>query len=257
MMNSNMPVSASTLRPSMDLIKESWSRFAKRWKFFLMYMVLSMVVPGAIVLIGVFLGSIIGVGGAVLGGEQAGMGLLIGAGLALLALAVVVIYISILFSVGMMLAIMDENLNNVRGALKQAKPKAFDILIIGLISAVLIALASLLLVLPGIYFGVCYTFASWVYLTEGKTGMDALRRSKELVSGRWWAVFGRLVVMLLVVWAVSLLPQVLLSSMGFEGLSALYNFLASIVVGVPTTIFVYLLYKNLVATKPPTVSSVS
>jgi hypothetical protein len=45
-------------------------------------------------------------------------------------------------------------------------------------------------VVPGIWLAVSLYFASQAVVAEGRSPMDALRRSRELVSGQWWRVFG-------------------------------------------------------------------
>lgn len=50
-----------------------------------------------------------------------------------------------------------------------------------------------LLVLPGIWLAVRLMFAPYVVIEEGKTGMDALTRSADLVDGRWWSLLWRLI----------------------------------------------------------------
>lgn len=67
------------------------------------------------------------------------------------------------------------------------------------------AMIALLLSLTiiGIPFAI-YRFIRWIFLgqvimVEGKRGEEVLARSAELVSGRWWNTFGRLIVVGLVV----------------------------------------------------------
>jgi hypothetical protein len=45
-------------------------------------------------------------------------------------------------------------------------------------------------VIPGIWLAVSLYFASQAVVAEGHSPMDALRRSRELVRGQWWRVFG-------------------------------------------------------------------
>lgn len=244
MMN-NMPASMPALRSTIDLLKESWNRFARRWKFFVLYVLVSTLVPGAMFLIGGLLAALLGAGGLFFGGEMA----LGGAGIVaivLLSVAVLAaIYVSILFTVGLMLAVVDENLNSIKAAVMAAKPKALDYFFISLIVGLIVLAGTVLLILPGIYLAICYAFAAWVYVLEGKKGMDALRESKSLVSGRWWAVFGRFVLFGIIIWLVMILPQGIFGALKLDALAVIYNIVASFVVGPVSSIFVYLFYKNL------------
>ena len=62
------------------------------------------------------------------------------------------------------------------------------------------------LVLPGIYVGVLWYFATQTVTIEGRRGFGALQRSGELVSGHWFRVAG----VLLVINLVTLVPAYLL-----------------------------------------------
>ena len=50
---------------------------------------------------------------------------------------------------------------------------------------------SLLLVVPGLIFAVWYNFTFYTVIFENKRGMNALRASKDMVAGRWWAILWR------------------------------------------------------------------
>jgi hypothetical protein len=59
---------------------------------------------------------------------------------------------------------------------------------------VLLALALLAFIIPGIYFMVCWTLITPVMIVERRFGMAALRRSRELVKGAWGRTFAILFV---------------------------------------------------------------
>ena len=60
----------------------------------------------------------------------------------------------------------------------------------GLLQALAISGGSLLLIIPGIIFLVNYIFASHVVVLENTAYVRAMRRSRDLVRGNWWRVFG-------------------------------------------------------------------
>ena len=47
--------------------------------------------------------------------------------------------------------------------------------------------ASVLFILPGIWFGIASCFCLSSYLEDGTTGVGALSASMSLVKGRWWS----------------------------------------------------------------------
>jgi hypothetical protein len=52
--------------------------------------------------------------------------------------------------------------------------------------------SSLLLILPGIYFGIALYFSQLILIDQGTRGTQALGASRALVRGRWWGTFWRL-----------------------------------------------------------------
>ncbi len=62
---------------------------------------------------------------------------------------------------------------------------------ISILSTVVIGLWTLLLIIPGIIFAIYYLLYNYTFFFEDLKGMKALRRSKELIKGYWWAVCGR------------------------------------------------------------------
>ncbi|HEV2755896.1 MAG TPA: hypothetical protein VG318_08990 [Actinomycetota bacterium] len=65
---------------------------------------------------------------------------------------------------------------------------------ITLLTFILGGLAAIALIVPGVWLWFSWTVAPAVLLVEGHKGMKALGRSFGLVKGRWWPVFGAVVV---------------------------------------------------------------
>ncbi|MCX6718137.1 MAG: hypothetical protein NTY81_00835 [Candidatus Staskawiczbacteria bacterium] len=102
--------------------------------------------------------------------------------------------------------------------------------------SLLVGLATLggliLLIIPGIIFAIWFCFSMFVYIDEGAKGTSALKRSKQLVQGYWWPIFGRLVVIFVV--------AILLSWIKFFGTIINIFFVAPF-----TIVFLYALYQDL------------
>ena len=92
---------------------------------------------------------------------------------------------------------------SVSGSLGFAAGKLSAIVWLALLLLTLLVLAFLAFVVPGIWLGVAWSMAFPVLLVEGKGGMNALRRSFQLVQGCWWATFGRLFVANLIAGIIS------------------------------------------------------
>ncbi len=72
-----------------------------------------------------------------------------------------------------------------------------------LLLGLLISGGSLLFLLPGLIFMIWFFFCQYILAEQGVGGVTALARSRQLVRGHWWAVFGRFMLLLLISTAVS------------------------------------------------------
>ena len=103
-------------------------------------------------------------------------------------------------------------------ALTKAVPLIVALIIL---FAVLVVSALLSLILIGIplffFFLVSWFFVDQVIILENKEAGDAFRRSRTLVQGSWWRVFGIGVVYVLVLMALSLIGLI---PIGLFGLAA-------------------------------------
>jgi len=63
----------------------------------------------------------------------------------------------------------------------------------------------LLLIIPGLIVLFSVYLTQYVYVVEGKGGMSALLRSRELMQGNGWAVASRLLIILLIILGVMIL----------------------------------------------------
>jgi hypothetical protein len=72
----------------------------------------------------------------------------------------------------------------------------------------LLSILGFILLIPGIIFAIWFFFSEYALIFDGFKGVAALKRSKGLVQGYWWAVFGRLILMGLITFAFSFVPLV-------------------------------------------------
>ncbi|HLD19756.1 MAG TPA: hypothetical protein VJB93_00685 [Patescibacteria group bacterium] len=81
----------------------------------------------------------------------------------------------------------------------------FPLLGINIVS-VLIALGGYVaFIIPGIAIGIQLAFAAAIYIHKKISIMESIRLSRLLVKGRWWAVFGRFILLMLVIYAILLI----------------------------------------------------
>lgn len=76
---------------------------------------------------------------------------------------------------------------------------------------------SLLLLFPGLYFSVCWLLLGPVATMEGKFGLRALKRSRQLMRGAWGRGFGLVVVLPAVLWSVRAAVDLVVGSIPVVG----------------------------------------
>lgn len=107
----------------------------------------------------------------------------------------VVIFIS---RVALMVMIKENNNQlGLKEYWRKGQKVAWQFFTTSLLSGILLILLFCLLIVPGIIFLVFWLFVSWIVINEGLVNRVALRRSKQLVSGYWWPIFGRLLLLFL------------------------------------------------------------
>ena len=77
-----------------------------------------------------------------------------------------------------------------RSSLSYGLHRAPALLLLALLYGLGVVLGTLALIVPGVWLYVAWAFAMPALLVEGLRGRGALRRSFELVKGRWWRTFG-------------------------------------------------------------------
>ena len=118
------------------------------------------------------------------------------------------------------------------------------------LTTIFVLLWSLLLIIPGIIYSVLYSLACYVMFFEGKKGMAAIRRSKQLISGYFWPVFGRYLFVGVIIWVFSMLISLPIS---FSDADSLFNSVwsglvqvISMLIGPIVLIYTVGIYKELV-----------
>jgi hypothetical protein len=151
---------------------------------------------------------------------------------------IAVIFVAIinyLAQIGLMIMVKENNPSlKITEAFKMAKKIAWNYLSTGLLAALLILLGFILLLVPGIIWSVYYVFVAWIVISEGKLNKAAMSRSKYLVKGYWWSIFGRLLLLTVILGIISSIPSAQIISWILAPFSAAY---------------VYYMYKSLVAIK--------
>ncbi len=88
-----------------------------------------------------------------------------------------------------------------------------NMLLGGVVCLLLVFLGSLFFVLPGIYLSVALLFTGCFIFFQQKTAFQGIAGSMSLIQGRWWGLFGYVILLRLIVLALSFIfsiPQLVL-----------------------------------------------
>lgn len=114
------------------------------------------------------------------------------------------------------------------------KPTVWKLFITYIIYVVLIVLLFLLLIIPGIIFMVYWYFFAYVVLDHGISGMEALKKSKQMITGHWWKTFG----LFLVAVVLSVIASSIATSIGSSN-ALISGLLMAILSGIISVYFGY------------------
>jgi hypothetical protein len=131
-------------------------------------------------------------------------------------------------------AVVDKPLG-IRDALRKGWQRMGSFMWLYSLMSFIITGGFLLLIIPGVIFTVWFIFAQFIIVSESDKGMNAILKSKEYVSEKWFDIFLRL----LVIWLVA----------GGIGVIPIIGPIISIVFFPFTMIFLYLTYEDLKALK--------
>lgn len=116
---------------------------------------------------------------------------------ALLTLALVFLYQGMV--VGLVRDVQDGRRDNsVRELVSSVLPVLMPLIGAGLLTALGIVFGSLLLIVPGLYLLTIWAVTAPVIVVERRGVFDALGRSRQLVRGNGWPVFGAVVASVLI-----------------------------------------------------------
>jgi hypothetical protein len=118
----------------------------------------------------------------------------------------IMLFTAIFATAAIVKAVADQYLGRtptISDSLSFARGRWGALLRMGILEMVIVVLGFIALIIPGIYLVVAFAVASPVLLLEGTGAREALKRSRELVKGRWLPVLGVLVLSALVGFVLS------------------------------------------------------
>ncbi|MFZ4631578.1 MAG: hypothetical protein ACOYL8_00030 [Patescibacteria group bacterium] len=237
------------LTPILILLENSINVWWKNLKKFVQIYLLSIlysIIPLIIIIVGSFVIPIF---------YKNGIGLLftLVIGILFLLSAIIALYFFIRSYVATFLFIKNDYKSEPKNVFKEAKNFIVPYIAVSFLTVILVILWTFLLIIPGIIYSILYSFAVYVFFFEGKTGMAALKRSKELVKGYWWAVAGRFFLLALIMWIFGIIISIPMFFVPEESLVyelwSMFTQIINILVGPVALLFSYQIYQDLVKIK--------
>jgi hypothetical protein len=109
--------------------------------------------------------------------------------------------------------ILDGRRDHTVGSLvRSAAPVVFPLVVAGILAGIAIAIGLVLLIVPGLYLLTIWAVLAPVIVIERRDALNAFGRSRELVRGNGWGVFGVIVVLFLLQLVVTGAIQALANS---------------------------------------------
>ncbi|HSX14889.1 MAG TPA: hypothetical protein VLE72_03215 [Candidatus Saccharimonadales bacterium] len=225
------------LSPFGELFRKSWELYQKKFKTLAMLLALPFI---ANVL------SIIGQHGHKSSFAGFSTSMFVAAGAAALIIGLIFVAISLWIQVAVIYAVDgSEDQPDVSKLLVRSWPMVLPMLLVAILAGLAVLGGLILLIVPGIIFGVWFAFSSYTLVLENQRGTEALKASKALVSGRWGTVFGRLVLLFLVLIGISIVTSIVLVFLPATLRSIASAAVSNFVISPLGVVFTYLFYKEL------------
>ena len=132
--------------------------------------------------------------------------------------------------------------NSVGELFSAAAPYIGTLILNGILAGIAIAIGFVLIIVPGLILLTIWAVIAPSIVVEDQGVIDAFGRSRELVRGNGWPVFGAIVLAFLIVFAVSLIAGLIGAALGDAGrviLGAIANVLTAPVAALVASILFF------------------
>ena len=203
------------MNPTQGVIGEAWQLYKSHWKhlFSIAFVVYAITSLAALVLV-----LLLGWVGAIL--------------------AAVISLVAAFWVQGALILAVDDVRDgradlSVGDTFQRVRPNLGSIIVAGLLAGLGIALGFLLLIVPGLVLLTWWSLVIPVVVLEGRRAGEAFGRSRDLVRGHAWNVFGVIVLTLLILIGFSIVLEIVLSPVA----DWLQSFLSDVISGTIATPF--------------------
>jgi hypothetical protein len=100
--------------------------------------------------------------------------------------------------------------------ISRALPRLGAIVVASVLAAIAIGIGLVLILVPGLFLLTIWSLIVPVIVLEGKSALDSFGRSRELVRGHGWTVFGVILVTIVISLIVSLVLHAIFSGLSYD-----------------------------------------
>lgn len=165
-----------------EIIKKSWETYSKNWKILFPYMVLifsSSVTLGLVGILGLQIEKFLAKGSLIFINN-----LFIAA--LTLALLLFSLWITIALTKSLKAIIEKKEIGHIKENMLQTSKYLWPIIWTSFLLVLAILGGFVLFIIPALIFAIWFVYYFYTVIFEEKKGVEALKSSKALVSGRWW-----------------------------------------------------------------------
>lgn len=165
-----------------EIIKNSWETYSKNWKILFPYMVLlfaSSITLGLVGLLGLQIEKFLDKGSLIFINNLFIAALTV-------ALLLISLWITLALTKSLRAIIEKKEIINIKENLLQTSKYLWPIIWTSFLLILAIIGGFIMFLIPALIFAIWFAYYFYIVIFENKKGIDALKSSKELVSGRWW-----------------------------------------------------------------------
>jgi len=187
--------------------------------------------------------------GIITGLLQSGGGVILGLLAAIIGLAGRALYTG--FVVKLVEDVRDGRRDQTIGDLfSSAAPAIMPLIAFGILFGIGVAIGLVLIIVPGLILLTIWSVGAPAIVAEGAGPIEAFGRSRQLVRGNGWSVFGTLVVVLLIVIAIGLVLAIIANPIG-DGALVVANIISGAITAPIFALAVTVMFFNLGGGRAP------
>ena len=233
------------LPPIKELISNAWQLYKSRLKISVLLQLVGLIpIIAMVVLVG---------GGIFASDALESTALLVIAIIILVPLLAVMILLTTSVQIAqIMLFDMPVEELGIKSLLKKAYPKFWRFMGLSILTSLIIMGGFVLFVIPGIILMVYISFGAYFAMLDDKKAMESIRLSREYVRGYWWAVFGRAILLILVIIVFYIIIGILsaiLETIGLSIVSSIISYGLNLILSPLYVALAFVLFKQLKAKK--------